>query len=103
MRIGWWQRASIRSSSRDLPQRFSGALITSRGAVFQAGTAWVAAIHSTTAAAACVGGQDDVAAEGGCDLVQQLGARRAKPVGVDRRGRVMRWPSGRCGVRRRRG
>ena len=53
---GWWQSASIRSSSRDLPQRFSGALITSRGAAFQAGAPWVAAIHSTTAAAAASDG-----------------------------------------------
>ena len=41
----------MRSRRRDLPHRFSGALMTRRGAVFQAGTAWLAAIHSTTAAA----------------------------------------------------
>src|SRR5215203_1242487 len=46
---GSWQVASMTSSSRDLPQRFSGARITSRGACAHAGCTWVAAIHSTTA------------------------------------------------------
>jgi hypothetical protein len=49
---GRWDSASTRSSSRDLPHRFSGARMTSRGAQCQAGSAWVAAIHSTTAVVA---------------------------------------------------
>ena len=49
---GSWQVASTTSSSRDLPHRFSGARMTSRGACAHAGCAWVAAIHSTTASAA---------------------------------------------------
>ena len=44
--------ASTRSSSRLLPQRFSGARITRRGAWAQAGWAWVAAIQRVTATAA---------------------------------------------------
>ena len=49
---GLWQVPSTMSSSRDLPHRFSGARMTSRGACAHAAWAWVAAIHSTTASAA---------------------------------------------------
>jgi hypothetical protein len=55
---GLWQVASITSSSRDFPHRFSGARITSRGACAHAGCAWVAAIHNTTASAASAEGRD---------------------------------------------
>jgi len=37
--IGRWQIASMMSRSRLLPHRFSGARMTSRAAVFQAGAA----------------------------------------------------------------
>ena len=37
--IGRWQMASMMSSNRLLPHRFSGARITSRAAVFHAGAA----------------------------------------------------------------
>jgi hypothetical protein len=49
---GLWQVPSTMSSSLDLPQRFSGARITRRGAHAQACWAWVAAIHSVTATVA---------------------------------------------------
>ena len=80
------------SSSRDLPQRFSGARMTSRGACAHAGCAWVAAIHSTTASAACGGGQDDVAGEG---AAQPGPAARRRP---RRRRRRSRRCGGSCGA-----
>jgi putative hydrolase of the HAD superfamily len=44
--------ASTTSRRRDLPHRFSGARMTSRGACAHAGCAWVAAIHRVTASVA---------------------------------------------------
>ncbi len=54
---GLCERAWTTSSARVLPHRFCGEVKTRRGAHSNAGSAWVTAIHSVTAAAACALGK----------------------------------------------
>jgi hypothetical protein len=54
---GAWQVPSTTSSSRDFPQRFSGARMTRRGACAQDAWACVAAIHRATAMTASADGR----------------------------------------------
>ena len=79
---GAWQVPSTMSSRRDLPHRFSGARMTSRGrAARRAGRGW----RRSTApppTAASADGQDDVPGEDGVQLAEDVraigaGGRRA--------------------------